>query len=74
MSSNVTYSWPPAPRAVSYIIDLKSKATGQEYSYETTDTSITFPPGLPTGSYELTVRAKYADGSTGIIIEDVVDI
>ncbi len=70
---NPSYSWPADPKAVSYIIDLKNKATGQEYSFETTETSITFT-GLPLGSYELTVSAKYADGSTGIIIEDLIDI
>jgi len=73
-STNISgfYSWNAAFGAVSYTVDLEHVATGQKFQYETTGTSISLG-NLPSGIYTVVVKAEFVDGSTSIIIEDLID-
>ena len=65
------YSWSAVPGTVSYIVELKDRSTQDSYSWETTNTSIT-AFGIPSGHYDLTISAKYANEFTEIVIVDDV--
>ncbi|MFT5167521.1 MAG: hypothetical protein ACI8P3_002759 [Saprospiraceae bacterium] len=68
-----SFSWDAAPGAVGYLVTLENTATHQTYNHETKETSISLV-GTPPGTYNITVRAEFADGSSSIIIEDLVDL
>lgn len=73
MAATNQYSWAPASGAVSYTVTIKNIATQESTNIETTETSISIL-GLPLGNYSIIVTAELTDGSTSIIIEDVLEI
>jgi len=73
MSNGNTFSWTPAPGAVNYDVTITNLATQQSSFQQTTETSISLT-GLPSGKYKIVVKANFADGSSSIVIEDVVMI
>ena len=66
-----TYSWTAEPGAVTYVVDMVNTSTQESFNWETTQTSIT-AFSLPNGTYDLTVTAKFADSSSSIIIDDLI--
>jgi hypothetical protein len=68
-----SYSWNPVSDAVGYLVTLENTTTHQIINHDTTTTSISLV-GTPSGNYKITVKAKFADGSTSIIVEDEVEI
>lgn len=69
--SNV-YSWTAESGAVNYKVDLVDVATSNAINLETTNTYICLS-GVPIATYHVTVKAEFADGSSYIIIEEVLD-
>lgn len=66
------FSWNPAFGAVSYGIELRNTSTQEQTNLETTETFINLA-GLPSGTYTIKVTAKFADQSTSIITEDLIE-
>lgn len=66
------YSWAPASGAINYKVTIVDTNTSETTELETTDTSISLL-GLPVGNYSIKVVAEMNDGSSSIIIEDVLD-
>ena len=65
------YSWNAAPDAVSYLVEIVNTTTNERTNVETTDTFISLT-ALPIGAYDIIVKAKFADGSYTIIVEDMI--
>ena len=68
-----SYSWNAVFGAIRYTVDMEHTVTGQQFHYETTTTAISFG-FIPQGMYTLVVKARFANGSSYIIIEDLVDM
>ena len=66
-----TYSWTAESGAVSYVIKIVNTSTQESFDWETAQTSIA-AFGIPSGTYDLTVTAKFADSSSSIIIDDLI--
>lgn len=68
-----SFSWNAVPGAVGYLVTLENTATHQIINHDTKETSISLV-GTPPGNYKITVSAKFADGSSSIIIEDTIEV
>lgn len=72
LNTSGSYSWNAVFGAESYTVDLENVATGQQFHYETKNTTVSFG-SIPQGTYSLVVIAKFDDDSSYIIIvEDFV--
>lgn len=69
--SDLTYSWASHPGAVEYLVEIEHQTTHEQDSQTTSNTTVTFRE-KPSGTYDIVVKAKFADGSTQIIITDEV--
>ncbi len=67
------FSWDASPGAVNYLVTLVNTATKATINHETTNTFISLV-GIPSGTYKVTVKADMGNGSTSIIVEDVVQV
>ena len=66
------YSWNAAFGAISYEVELTHISTQQQNNVETSDTFVS-TTGLPLGMYTVKVTAKFANQSTSIIVEEMVE-
>ena len=66
-----TYSWTAEPGAVSYVVEMVNTSTQESFDWDTALTSVT-SYSIPSGTYHITVTAKFADNSSGIIIDDLI--
>lgn len=73
MAKGNVYSWSAAPNAVNYDVTITNQSTQQSSFQQTTQTEISLD-GLPSGSYNIVVKANYANGTSGIIIEDIITV
>ncbi len=71
MNTSGSYSWNAVFGALSYTVDLENVVTNQKFHYETSGTSVSLG-GIPSGTYVIVVRAKFANGSSIIIIEEII--
>ncbi len=71
LMANGTFSWTAAPGAVNYDVTITNLSTQHSSFQQTTQTSIPLT-GLPTGRYKIVVKANFADGSSSIVIEDII--
>ncbi len=66
-----TYSWTAESGTESYTVEMVNTATQENFSWKTTQTSIT-AFGLPNGTYDLTVIANASNNTSSIIITDMI--
>lgn len=67
-----SYSWSGQSGAISYTLEIEQTQTQEQFSWETSATSVS-AFNIPSGTYTVKVTAKYADNSTSIIIEDLIE-